>query len=335
MSDSYAVEQVALDGHTVYVLRDRDSGSEAQILPSLGANCFSCRLGLGGRRLDVLESPPDLKTLAQRPSGFGYPILFPFPNRVRGGRFTFEGRSYQMDVPEPGGNTIHGFVLSRPWTVVRADDADGASLTVEYLSEEHPEVIRQYPFPFRARATYGLRDSALTLNFFGENLGASRMPVGYGVHPYFRAPLVPGGDPAQCRVRVPVRKMWELQDLLPTGRLLPADGDNDLLSGRPLSGRGFDSVFTDVVRDPDGLIRCVLADRTAGVELVVESEGPFREIVVYTPPGRAAICFEPYTCTTDAFNLQGRGVDAGLVVLGPGESLSATVRVIIRELNET
>jgi len=33
-----------------------------------------------------------------------------------------------------------------------------------------------------------------------------------------------------------------------------------------------------------------------------------------------AICLEPYTCTTDAINLQQQGLDAGLRVLEPGES---------------
>ena len=157
------------------------------------------------------------------------------------------------------------------------------------------------------------------------------MPAGFGIHPYFRAPLLAGGDPAQCFVRVPVRKIWELKDLLPTGRLLPAEGDFGLLSGKSLGGAKFDAVFTDVVRDADGMFRCLLTDRGAGVELTVESEGPFREVVVYTPPGRASLCFEPYTCTTDAFNLQPQGIDAGLIVLRPGEALAGTVRATLKQ----
>jgi aldose 1-epimerase len=50
--------------------------------------------------------------------------------------------------------------------------------------------------------------------------------------------------------------------------------------------------------------------------------------VVYTSPRRTSICFEPYTCPTDAINLYQRGMDVGLIVLKPGESVSATVKVI-------
>jgi aldose 1-epimerase len=46
-----------------------------------------------------------------------------------------------------------------------------------------------------------------------------------------------------------------------------------------------------------------------------------REFVLYTPPNSPdVIALEPYTQTTDAINLQPRGVDAGLRVLGHGAS---------------
>ena len=335
MSNRYTVQQGLFEGETIYLLRDEETRTEAKILPSIGANCIAYSREFSGRRFDILEPPPDPRSLSDHPSGFGYPILFPFPNRVRGGRFEFEGKTFQMDVPEPGGNTIHGFVNNRPWRVLESVDSGGASLSLSFDSADHPDVQRQFPFPFRAELTIGIEGGVLTHTFKGENVGPSRMPVGYGIHPYFLAPLLPGGDPALCTVRVPVRKLWELDDLLPTGRLLPAVGELDLLAGKSMAGATFDAVFTDVVNDPDGLLRSTLTDRGAGVELVVESNGPFFQVVVYTPPGRASICFEPYTCTTDAFNLQSKGVDAGLIVLEPGASLSCTIRVITKGVKTT
>jgi galactose mutarotase-like enzyme len=53
----------------------------------------------------------------------------------------------------------------------------------------------------------------------------------------------------------------------------------------------------------------------------------FREMVVFTPPHRQAFGIEPYTCTTDAINLQQRGVDAGWRVLPPGGRWSAVVEL--------
>jgi aldose 1-epimerase len=49
--------------------------------------------------------------------------------------------------------------------------------------------------------------------------------------------------------------------------------------------------------------------------------------VVFTPPHREAVCLEPYTCMTDAINLQQRGVEAGWRVLPPGESWTSVVEL--------
>ena len=68
-----------------------------------------------------------------------------------------------------------------------------------------------------------------------------------------------------------------------------------------------------------------------GRRLVVEAARDFRELVVFTPPHREAICFEPYTCITDAINLEQRGVDAGLRVLAPGDRWQGWVQVSLTE----
>jgi aldose 1-epimerase len=61
---------------------------------------------------------------------------------------------------------------------------------------------------------------------------------------------------------------------------------------------------------------------------VVESDAIFRELVVYTPPGRRSICFEPYTCPTDAPNLTARGLNVGLIELAPEETFTGTMRIV-------
>src|SRR5947207_8059213 len=67
------------------------AGAAAEWLPSLGCNCI--RWQIGGR--DLLYAPP-LDELAERPTRGGVPILFPFPNRIRNGQFTWDGREYHL-----------------------------------------------------------------------------------------------------------------------------------------------------------------------------------------------------------------------------------------------
>src|SRR5579863_8253585 len=45
-------------------------------------------------------------------------VLIPFPGRVRGGHYRFEGREYQMVLNDrEGPNAIHGFLRLTPWEI--------------------------------------------------------------------------------------------------------------------------------------------------------------------------------------------------------------------------
>ncbi len=328
-SSRYSVTKDEQEGMSVYILKDQESGCEARVVPEFGSNCFRYGFNVDGEWIDVLDSPPRLAVLKERASGYGIPILFPFPNRIREGKFTFEGQEYQFDVPRPGANSIHGLVINRPWKVEKAEatDEDGAQLVSSINSPDFPDIIRQYPFPFDLRVTYMLKDGVLSMVAEMKNLGQSNMPMGYGIHPYFRAPLSRSSSPQECQIKVPARKYWELEDFLPTGRILEASGKYSLDDGVSMADVQFDDVFTDLIVI-DGVSRCVVDDEKARMRMVLESDAIFREMVVYTPPGRPAVCFEPYTCPTDAINLHQRGVDAGVIVLKPGESVSGTVKII-------
>lgn len=155
------------------------------------------------------------------------------------------------------------------------------------------------------------------------------MPLGFGIHPYFRCP-------EQGVIRVPAQKRWELTDSLPTGKLLEVEGHYDLRRPRDLTGLALDDIFTDLIADSDGLVRCILDDRSRGIQTVVEFDPKqFPDVVVYTPPApRRAICIEPYTCPTDGFNLHHRGVDSHLIVLRPDETISFKVRISARIAEE-
>ena len=73
---------------------------------------------VAGRTLDLLYADPNLFTDG-RPTRSGIPILFPFPNRIRVGRFSWEGKEYQLPLNDSvKQNAIHGFACRRPWRVV-------------------------------------------------------------------------------------------------------------------------------------------------------------------------------------------------------------------------
>ena len=106
----YSATEGSLCGSPVAVLRDAERDQEAQVLASVGANCVVYRMGGNAGPVDVLLPPDTIEAVQTRPSGFGIPILFPFPNRIEKGRFTFDGGTYQLDLAEGGG---HNYGVAR------------------------------------------------------------------------------------------------------------------------------------------------------------------------------------------------------------------------------
>lgn len=327
------------EGDTIYTLCDHVTRTAARVWPAFGANCIAYQRYIGDTPVQVVLGPERLDQLRDRPWWYGAPLLFPFPGRIPGGAFTFRGRTYQLDVNDREGNTaIHGVVGSRPWRVelVEYDDSAGARLACSFRSAHHPDVLRQYPFPFALRVTYLLLDGALALHAEVTNEGAEPLPMAFGVHPYFRLPLAAAGTREHCLVHVPARSRWDAQALASgetVGLKSPVTDQLDLRAPRgvALAGRRFDGAFTGLERR-DGWVECWLRDPAADLEAVVQASPEFGTIVVYTPPDRPAICLEPWTCPPNAVNVAERGAEGtGLVVLDPGQTWRGAIRLLLRQ----
>jgi len=170
----------------------------------------------------------------------------------------------------------------------------------------------------------------MTMSITVSNPTASDLPYGFGIHPYFRLPFPPGGDPGRTRVIVPASRTWVLKDFIPTGETRPVDPRLDFRAGQPIRGLKLDDVLTGLEYD-GARGACRLVDEEKGAEFRLGFDRSFRELVMYTPPDRPqVISLEPYTQTTDAINLQARGVDAGLRVLGHGahDSFELTMETV-------
>ena len=304
-----------------------DGRNRLEVWPALGFNAF--RWQVAGQEL--LFRNPEFFT-DRRPTRSGFPILFPFPNRIRDGRFTWDGKAYQLPLGDPAGkNAIHGFACNRPWRVIDTGAGDmSAWITAEFHgSVDAPDCAALWPADYRIRVTYRLFDQVLRVEARVDNPDSRPLPFGLGYHPFFA--LAPFGG-ASSGVMVSAGKVWELQDNLPSGRTLDVDESRDLRSGPILGTMPLDDVMTDLYtiaydqEDQLGLVGIV--QHPAGARmLTLWVGGDFRELVVFTPPHRQAICLEPYTCTTDAVNLASRNIDAGLRVLPPGESWQGTMEV--------
>jgi aldose 1-epimerase len=307
---------------TVCVLDD-GQGSFLEIAPALGFNAYRWHVP------DGELSYADPKFFEEnKPTRSGVPVLFPFPNRIRDGRFTWEGKEYQLPTNDPSGkNAIHGFVCHKPWRVIaEGTDTDAAWVTAEFVaSRDAPETLPLWPADYRIALTYRFQGHTLDILAEIANPGARDLPWGLGYHPYFDLSLFGG---AAANVTVRAEQIWELIDCLPTGQQLPVNSSHDLRGGKRHESLKLDDVYTRLTGSD--AMRSVGLLRDGKRRLELHASDNFREIVAFTPPHRRAICLEPYTCVTDAINLQQQGIDAGWRVLNPGRSEQARVKLAYR-----
>ncbi len=302
-------------GTTVAVLRDQAAGSEVWVAPGLGNACLRFLVRIDGTPWHVLAEPPSEPAFREETTRYGIPILYPWPNRIHAGRFTFRGREHQIPPNSPGGHANHGLVRDQRWEVsASGGDSDGAF--VRALAETGGG-SSGYPYRSVLAIEHRLNGTTLDVRAEATNLGDAPMPIGFGLHPWFAVPLARNGSRDDCEVKVPARHQWELANSIPTGRTVQVAGPDDLRSWRSLADGPLDQVYTDLPRR-DGWFTAELRDSENLRVIEVRSDNSFREHVVYAPLDRPVVCLEPYTCTTDAFNLDARGVDAGVIVLDPG-----------------
>ena len=247
-------------------------------------------------------------------------LLAPWPNRVDGVNFTFQGETHQLEINEPDRrNAIHGFVRERSWELdpETSDNPAAVSLTLEMEPQPGWPWRLKYVMNWSVDATQGLRGELRV-----SNLSDTPCPFGFGWHPYLSAG---GASLDECTLRISVGNNLVLDSTrnLPTGLEHPADTVLD--QARPVALRGLwlDHAFR-AQPEPDGYVRAALCRVDgSGTEL---SAGPWcRWLQIYTAdPARQqafpgvddgrALAVEPMTCPPNALS---RNQD--VLVLEPGK----------------
>ncbi len=323
---AYRVDTEDQGGRAVYTLRDESSGASASVLPSYGFNLFDLRLPAAGEVRRVIVAADDFAANPSKPGRNGTPVLFPFPNRIREGKYTFAGKSYQVPLTTQP-HAIHGFAIMAKWDVVEhGTSADGAFLVGRFhLAENNPEMRPFWPTDAILTIRYALSGRRLGMTITVTNPTDQDLPYGFGIHPYFRIPFA-SKDLSQGRMILPASEYWPQEGNLPTGERKPVDARLDFRKGQSMAGQKLDDILTGLAFEGDRCV-CRLRDEALGAEFRLGFDRNFRELVVFSPPfGEGTLtAVEPYTQTTDAINLQPRGVDAGLRVLGHGESSTMAI----------
>lgn len=253
-------------------------------------------------------------------------VLIPFPGRINGGRYTFEGTSYQLeknDKETP--SAIHGFLRTVAWTV---DAQTESEVTFATEIDAAKYVQKGYPFSLHVKVTYRATENGMECEFDIANAGSSTAPVGVGFHPYFTV----GTEHIDSdELHVPFDSYLDFVDLLPTGKVLSVDGISvDFRSPRRIGGTSLNTCYLNPTRDADGKIRIKLANPDSGRSLTVWLDETYNYAVLYSGDPlpdqyrRRSLAIEPMTCGSDAFNHP----EWGLVSLQPQGRFHGTWGVV-------
>lgn len=266
-----------------------------------------CELGAALRAYGDNKGPIVDGTEADEPISAGRgQVLMPWPNRIKDGKYSFEGSSQQLSITEVGkNNSSHGLLRWVNWQCV---EHTNSSVTMSY--ESHAQ--SGFPFAFDAKVTYSLGEGGLHVTMQATNAGATPMPFGMGSHPYF------AGDVDKSLLTCPSTKYLPTDTQgIPTGDVVDTDEFNEQTS---LAGKKINGCWFGLKRDESGIANVEFND------IQVWMDSTFDYVMLYSADDvpqlerrRQSFAIEPMTCAQNAYN---NGI--GLLVLQPGEIVSGT-----------
>ena len=232
--------------------------------------------------------------------------LVPYCNRIRDGRFTFRGREVRIarnmaSDPSP----LHGQGWLGAWDVVRLSGTEAELLFVHEAGE--------WPSAYEARQVFTLDEGGLTVVLTCTNTGDEPMPCGLGQHPYFHCT-------PETVVDTEVESVWTIDEKVLPVEKLPAQGRYGLRNRR-VAGQELDHGFGGwggraTVTDPSLPYRVEMSSPDAAF------------FQLYSPPSGELFVIEPVTHANAALNEPEEAwAELGLRVLGPGETMSLTMRI--------
>lgn len=246
------------------------------------------------------------------PSGHLGKVLIPWPNRIRDGRYSFDGHSYQLAVTELAtGSASHGFLAWKDWQI---ENVSTDSVTLSAWVVPQPN----YPFLLHSTACYKVGADGLQVTLTTVNEGRCAAPYGVGQHPYISCNLQPLD---KCTLSFPCTEVFAVDEkMCPTGLIKAETLGLDFCQERSLKDVHIDHAFRNDKRP----LTVSLSTEEMTVSLVTDA--PFVQLFTAEKLQRQGLAVEPMSCPANAFNSQ-----VGLTVLQPGQShtLSYTISAVL------
>jgi galactose mutarotase-like enzyme len=238
-----------------------DGVARAEVVPEHGA--IVSRFDVDGAPLLYLDRST-LEDPTKNVRG-GVPFLFPTAGRLEGDRY--QGREMKQ----------HGFARNLPFAVERRD---ARSVTLSLAASD--ETRARFPFEFRIELTISVAGRELRIAQRYQNLGAERMPLHVGFHPYF---FVPDAEKPRVAIATHATRAF----------------DNVQKRDVPFTGFDFTRPEVDLHLDDHGGSSSSLR-RPGAPTVEIEGSAEFGHWVIWALAGKDFICVEPWTGPRNALN---------------------------------
>ena len=273
------------------------SGRNTAAISTLAASLVGLTLG----------SKTPIPRISQGSKSYAGEALAPWPNRIAGGKYSFDEVDYEVAPSDGLGNALHGLLHE-----VEAEVVEERSDSVQLEFQIEPS--SSYPGRIQVLVNYRISEQGLEVLHTAINNGGTAAPVGLGTHPYFVVSessylFVPAGEVARREPSMISNHQDELSSIGMSANRATKVSELEL-----------DHEFSKF-RKSEGLAKTYLLDADGSGIQIWQLDVDYQ--MIYTSPGlnfdsgvARAIAIEPQTCAVDAFNNH-----KGLSIMKPGESL--------------
>ena len=242
--------------------------------------------------------------------------LFPICGRLTDGRYTYKGKSYEMN--------IHGFARN---SIFKAERVSETKISFSLIPDEI--IFAQYPFNFEFKVIYAIKDTEITVDYTVVNNGNEVMYFAVGGHPGFNVPLKDGEKFEDYYLEFDcVRPIEELvfTPLFNTGKTRPFE----LRDGRYLDLDH--SLFSEDARFFTNMCSCVTLKSKTGNKFVRMEYPDMQNLGLWHAPGTEApyICIEPW-CSVPSYDgkVDDLETKCQMTKLEPASDYTASYKIVV------
>ena len=288
-----------------YTFYNDERKNSFSIIPEHGA----CILDVVLDGQSIIDGHQTIEELLKN-EWFKNSFLFPFPNRLKNGKYIFEGKSYQFAINDPGTvNAIHGFGLNQAFKIISLD----CKKNYAEIHCQHQNAGTDPAFPFAFNFDVKIRISepgSFMIDFQIKNESQQKIPIGAAWHPYFNC----FDNLDQVYMQMPDCQFIDVDKFaIPSGECFDY---NYFREKHQIGNVVLDNAFK--IKGQNSKAEVVLISNYGKLVYWQETDPEkFNFLQIFTPYHRRSIAIEPMTCNIDAFNN-----GDGLIILKHGALFS-------------